>query len=153
MLADGLASWGARTSAVIPMTQCQSRMYTGPTRRRLRQNGCHFADDIFKCNFVNENVWISIEISLKFVPKGPINNIPASVQIMAWRRPGNKPEFGPRLARLPARICVTRPQWVKLGCFMIQYRMKGKPTDMIHTYRDDIFYFLPHSAVISGPWP
>ena len=27
-------------------------------------------------------------MSLKFVPKGPINNIPALVQIMAWRRPG-----------------------------------------------------------------
>ena len=26
------------------------------------------ADDIFKCIFLNENVWISIKISLKFVP-------------------------------------------------------------------------------------
>ena len=52
-------------------------------------NGRHFADDIFKCIFLNENVWIPIEISLKFVPKGPINNIPAMVQIMAWRRPGD----------------------------------------------------------------
>ena len=32
-----------------------------------------------------------IKNSLKFVPKGPINNIPALVQIMAWRRPGDKP--------------------------------------------------------------
>ena len=53
---------------------------------RPRQNGRHLADNIFKCNFLNENVWIPIEISLKFVPKGPINNIPALVQIMAWRR-------------------------------------------------------------------
>ena len=37
----------------------------------------------FKCNFLNENVWISITISLKFVPKDPINNIPTLVQIMA----------------------------------------------------------------------
>ena len=44
---------------------------------RPRGNRRHFADDIFKCIFLNENVWISIEISLKFVPKGPINNIPA----------------------------------------------------------------------------
>ena len=36
-----------------------------------------------------------IKISLKFVPKGPINNIPALVQIMAGRRPGNKPLFEP----------------------------------------------------------
>ena len=43
---------------------------------RLRQNRRHFADDIFKCIFLNENASIAIEISLKFVPKGPINNIP-----------------------------------------------------------------------------
>ena len=48
-----------------------------------RQNGRHFADDIFKCIFLNKNIWIPIKISLKFVPKGPINNIPALVQITA----------------------------------------------------------------------
>ena len=53
---------------------------------RPRQNRRHFADDIFKCNFLNGNVWILIEISLKFVLKGPINNITALVQIMARRR-------------------------------------------------------------------
>ena len=37
------------------------------------------ADDAFKCNFVNENILISIKVSLKFVPKGPINNMPALV--------------------------------------------------------------------------
>ena len=58
---------------------------------RPRQNGRHFADDTFNRIFVNENVRISIKFSLKFVPKGPINNIPALVQIMAWRRPGDKP--------------------------------------------------------------
>ena len=47
---------------------------------RPRQNGRHFADDIFKCIFLNENVWIPIKISLKFVPKGQINNIPTLVQ-------------------------------------------------------------------------
>ena len=50
---------------------------------RPRQNGHHFTDDILKCILLNEKVWISINISLKFVPKGPINNIPALVQIMA----------------------------------------------------------------------
>ena len=43
----------------------------------------HFADFFFKCNFLNENVWTSIKISLKFVPNDPINNIPALVQLMA----------------------------------------------------------------------
>ena len=42
-------------------------------------NGRHFPDDIFKCIFLNKNVLISIKISLKFVPKGQINNIPALV--------------------------------------------------------------------------
>ena len=58
---------------------------------RPKQNGHHFADDTFNRIFLNENMWISIKISLKFVPKGPINNIPALVQIMAWRRSGDKP--------------------------------------------------------------
>ena len=80
------------------------------------QNGRHFPDDIFKCISMNENVWISIKISLKFVPKGPINNIPALVQIMAWRQPGNKPLSEPRMARLPTHVCVARPEWVNSGC-------------------------------------
>ena len=36
------------------------------------QNGCHFADDMFKFIFLNEKFYISIWISLKFVFKGPI---------------------------------------------------------------------------------
>ena len=80
---------------------------------RPRRNEQHFADDIFKRIFFNENVWIPIKISLKFVPKGPINNIPALVQIMAWRRSGDKPLSEPMMVSLPMHICVTRPQWVK----------------------------------------
>ena len=79
---------------------------------RPRQNGRHFPDDIFKCIFLNENVWISIWISLKCVPEEPINNIPALVQIMAWRRPGDKPLSEPMMVNLLTHICVTRPQWV-----------------------------------------
>ena len=82
---------------------------------RPRQNGHHFADDIFKCIFLNENVWIQIKISLKFVPKGPINNIPALVQIMARHRPGDKSLSEPMVASLLAHICVTRPQWVNVA--------------------------------------
>ena len=80
-----------------------------------RQNGRHFPDNTFKCIFLNENVRISITISLKFVRKGPINNIPALVQIMAWRRPGDKPLSEPMLVSLPTYICVTRPQRIKGG--------------------------------------
>ena len=80
---------------------------------RPGQNGCHFADDIFKFLFLNENVWIPIRISLKFVFKGRIKNIPELVQIMAWHRPGDKPLSEPMMVSLPTHICVTRPQWVK----------------------------------------
>ena len=55
---------------------------------RPLQDDNYFADDIFKCIFSNENVWISLKISVKFVPKVIINNIPRSVQIMAWRDQG-----------------------------------------------------------------
>ena len=83
---------------------------------RPRQNGRHFADDIFKWIFLNENVWILIKTSLKFVPQGPINNIPALVQIMAWCRPGDKLLSEPMVVSLPTHICVTRPQWVNRTC-------------------------------------
>ena len=87
-------------------------MMDGLNTLRPRQNGRHFADDSFKHIFLNENVRILIKISLKFVPKGPINNMPALVQIMAWRQPGDKPLSEPMMVRLPTHICVTRPQWV-----------------------------------------
>ena len=79
---------------------------------RLRQNGRRFTDDTFKRIFLNENVRISIKISLKFVPKGPIYNIPALVQIMAWHRPGHKPLSEPMIVILSRHICIIRPQWV-----------------------------------------
>ena len=82
---------------------------------RPRQNGRHFPDDIFKCIFLNENARTLIKISLKFVPHGPINRIPALVQIMAWRQSGDKPLSEPMMVSLLTHICVTRPQWVKLS--------------------------------------
>ena len=77
---------------------------------RPRQNGRLFADDTFKRLFLNENIRISINFSLKFVPKGLINNIPALVLIMTWCRPGDKPLSEPMMVSLPTHICVTRPQ-------------------------------------------
>ena len=35
---------------------------------RIEQNDRHLADDNVKCIFVNENVWASTKISLKFAP-------------------------------------------------------------------------------------
>ena len=51
----------------------------------------NLADNIFKCIFLNENDRIPIQISLKFVPRTQIDNTPALVQVMAWRRTGDKP--------------------------------------------------------------
>ena len=79
---------------------------------RLRQDGCHFPDDIFKCIFLNENTRISLKKSLKFVPKVRINIIPALVQIMAWRRSGDKPLSEPMMVNLLTHVWVTQPQWV-----------------------------------------
>ena len=79
---------------------------------RPRQNGRHFTDDIFKCIFLNEDMWISINISLKFVPKDQINDNPALVQIMAWLRPGDKPLSEPVMVSLLTPMYVTQPQWV-----------------------------------------
>ena len=79
---------------------------------RPKKNGRRFTDDIFKRIFLTENVRISIKVSLKFIPKCPINNNPALVLIMAWRRSGDKPLSEPMMVSLLTHICVTRPQWV-----------------------------------------
>ena len=110
---------------------------------RPRQNGRHFPDDSFKWIFLNENVWISIEVSLKFVPKGPINNIPALVQVMAWRRPGDKPLSEPMMTVccLLTHICVTRPQLVNILhtvlCLFITYHTR-RPLPYSHR---DLMWF------------
>ena len=61
-----------------------------------------------KCIFLKGNAWISLKISLKFVPEVRINNIPALVQIMVWCWP----DYKPLCETLMTHICVTRPQWV-----------------------------------------
>ena len=60
---------------------------------------------------MNENVWISIKISLKFVPKGPINNIPALVQMIAWRQPGEN-----NMYVRPVNIFPNFLHWFSVGC-------------------------------------
>ena len=91
--------------------RCYHRMWAAQTLRP-RQNGRYFPDDIFKCIFLNKNVWIPIKISLNIVPKDPINNMPALVQLMAWRCPGDKPLSEPMMVGLLMHLCITRPQWV-----------------------------------------
>ena len=63
------------------------------------QNVRRFADDIFKCIFMNEKSRILFLISLNFIPTGPIDNNPALVWIMTWHRRGDKPLSEPMLTR------------------------------------------------------
>ena len=112
------------------------------------QNGRHFTDDIFKCIFLNENVWISIKISLKFVPKDPIDHIQALVQIMAELHPGDKPLSEPMVASLPTHICVTRPQWVIAD----PQQEHGLVTNSTFTIRNN-YYRIPRNVLIVSTWP
>ena len=69
-------------------------------------------DDFFKCILLYENVRILLKTSWKFVLMVSINNIPVLLQIMAWRRPGDKPLSEPMMVNLLTYICVIRLQWV-----------------------------------------
>ena len=112
---------------------------------RLRQKGRHFADDIFKCIFLNENVWIPNKILLRFILKGPINDIPALVQIMAWRRPGIKPLSEPIKVSLPTHICVNLLQWVNSWITAIKQISKGS-RQRRHTLS---VYIFMHKSIIT----
>ena len=74
---------------------------------RPRQNWRHFAD-FFKCIFLNNNVWISLKISLEFIPKFRIDNIPALIQIKVWHRPGDKSLSEKMMVSLLMHKCITR---------------------------------------------
>ena len=69
----------------------------GLTHLPLDEMAAILAHDFFNCIFFKENVRIPIQISLKYVPRGPIDNRPALVQVMAWRRTGDKPILGPKM--------------------------------------------------------
>ena len=58
-----------------------------------------FTDNIFKCIFMNEKFCISIQISLKFIPEGPIDNKSTLFQVMACRLTGDKPLPEPMLTQ------------------------------------------------------
>ena len=57
------------------------------------------ADNIFKCIFLNKNDRLPIQISLEFIPRSPIHHKPALVQVMAWRRIGDKPLSEPMMTQ------------------------------------------------------
>ena len=71
-----------------------------------------------------------IKFSLKYVRKGSIDNNQALVQIMAWRRSGDKPLSEPMMGKFGAHICVSRPQWVST----LRPRQNG------HYFAEDTWY-------------
>ena len=79
--------------------QIADRMARSLTHIPLDKMNANLADDIFNCKFMNERSYISIWISLKFVPRGPIDNRLALVQVMAWHRTGEKPIPEPTLTQ------------------------------------------------------
>ena len=97
---------------------------------------------IFQTTVWNGFSWMKMhEFRLKFVPNGPINNIPSLVQIMAWRRPGDKPLSEPVLVSLLTHICVTRPQWVKTNATRVYQFEKSLKNTLVR--------LLPH---LRGQW-
>ena len=65
----------------------------------IEQNGHHFTDNVIKSIFLQKKFCISIQISLKFVPRGPVDNKWALVQLMAWCQKGDKPLSKPMLTQ------------------------------------------------------
>ena len=95
-------------------TPIHRRIYASPGFRESTYCGRDKMDAISQTTFSRTFPWMKMfEFRLKFHwSKGRINNIPALVQIMAWRRSGDKPLSEPMMCGTPTHICVTRPQWV-----------------------------------------
>ena len=118
--------------------------------------------------FSNAFSWIKmflfrVKISLKFVPKCPINNIPTMALIMAWRRPGDKPLSEPMMVSLLSIYAslglndlkrLTEWPWTMPWTITVQYRCY-RPTDhndvIMSAMSSQITSFMiVSSAVYSG---
>ena len=88
-----------RSLLFITFTKLTNEPMSWLTHIPLNKMAVILADDIFKCIFLNENDKIPIWISLKLVPRSPIDDEPALVQVIAWRRTGDKPLPEPMLTQ------------------------------------------------------
>ena len=91
--------WNISTSTTVHLIRTHIMKFLSVYSSPPGQNGRHFADDIYLRIFLNENVRLSIQLSLKFLPKGPINNKSALVQVMACHLFGAKPLPEPMLSQ------------------------------------------------------
>ena len=112
------------------------------------QNGRHFAADIISCIFVNEKGWILIKISLKFVPRCPINNIPALFQIMIWCRPGDKPYLNQCWTSSPTHICSTRGRWANWAEWIL---VASVGAILFNTLQGNQLYQIQMRIIIPSP--
>ena len=85
---------------------------------------------------------LQLKFHWSFVPRGPINNTAALVQIMAWRRPGDKPLSEPMVVRLLMHICITWPQWVDKSWWVANF------TNKIQALFKDISQNFKHSRAV-----
>ena len=90
----------------------QDPLLVAGTQTRPKQNGRRFADDVFKRISLVEKDHILTVISLKFVPKVPVDDNTVSIQVMAWRLTSAKPLPEPMLCkRTGACMC----HWTPVG--------------------------------------
>ena len=109
-----------------------------------RQNGRHFADDTFKHILLSENIWVSIKIPLKFVPKGPINNFYVIIAVFKTNALSHLPNY--RLPSFLKNICIMRSRWgVNTILVCISYIDAWNPrTSSSGDCRQQLRYFLAH---------
>ena len=115
---------------------------------RPKQDGRHFADDIFKCIFLNESVCISLKISLKFIRKVRINNIPTLFQIMACRRPDDKPLSETIMVSLSTKMCVTWSQWGNTWDQTLSWGKRLPNEDVEQRYLQPATFWVQRGPVI-----
>ena len=103
----------------------------------------------------NSFSWMKmLEFWLKFhwnLSIGSINIIPALVQIMAWRRPGDKPLSETMMVSSPTHICVTRPRWVNNTTLLLIYKRVSAVS--YHIYRIYSIFINPYFPCVLFLFP
>ena len=89
---------------------------------RPKRNVCHFTDSILKCVFLDKTYEFRLRHHWSLFIRIQLTITPALVQIMAWRRPGNKPLSETFVVSSLAHICVAQPQWVNFLVIIFTYQ-------------------------------
>ena len=120
---------------------CHLRINSFGPRWSRRQ----FADVIFISISLDEEIRISSEIPLKFIPHGLINNNPTLVRIVAWHWPVVKPPCEPTVIILLTHKRVTRSQWVK-SFGLIEFNLKWREMCYCLTSTQGVFHPADYSV-------